>query len=114
MNISTVEGLEKSGQVIKCSLIVFSQFKLAKQQSRYIVLPHVRFEVFTAVRMLLFLWVLAPCRLVGRSSALKMETVCFSETLASTDESTRLKNPEEHHHSLCDEENEEYRSVIAL
>jgi hypothetical protein len=26
-----------------------------------------------------------------------METVCFSETLASTDESTRRHNPEEHH-----------------
>jgi hypothetical protein len=31
-------------------------------------------------------------------SALKMETVCFSETLATTDESTRRQNPEEHHH----------------
>jgi hypothetical protein len=27
-----------------------------------------------------------------------METVCFSETLASTDESTRRRNPEERHH----------------
>jgi hypothetical protein len=27
-----------------------------------------------------------------------METVCFSETLASTDESTRRQNPEEHSH----------------
>jgi hypothetical protein len=26
-----------------------------------------------------------------------METVCFSETLASTEESTRRQNPEEHH-----------------
>jgi hypothetical protein len=25
---------------------------------------HVRFEVFTAVRMMVFIWVLAPCRLV--------------------------------------------------
>jgi hypothetical protein len=33
------------------------------------------------------------------TSALKMETVCFSETLASTDESTRRLNPEEHHQS---------------
>jgi hypothetical protein len=31
------------------------------------------------------------------TSALKMETVCFSETLASTDESTQCQNPEEHH-----------------
>jgi hypothetical protein len=30
--------------------------------------------------------------------ALKMETVCSSETLASTDESTQRQNPEEKHH----------------
>jgi hypothetical protein len=69
---------------------------------------YVRVEVFTAVRiMMTFFWVLALCRLVGRCqsfreiychppSALKMETVCFSETLASTDKSTRRQNPEEH------------------
>jgi hypothetical protein len=73
-------------------------------------LCYVRFEVFTAVRMIMTLfWVLASCRLVGRcqrfgetyclilSSTLKMETVCFSETLSSTDESTRRQNPEHHH-----------------
>jgi hypothetical protein len=27
-----------------------------------------------------------------------MEAACFSETVASTDESTRRQNPEEHHH----------------
>jgi hypothetical protein len=32
------------------------------------------------------------------TSALKMEIVCFSETLASTDQSTRHQNTEEHHH----------------
>jgi hypothetical protein len=32
------------------------------------------------------------------NSALKMETVCCSETLASTDQPTRRQNPEEHHH----------------
>jgi hypothetical protein len=31
------------------------------------------------------------------TSALKMETVRFSETLASTSQSTRRPNPEEHH-----------------
>jgi hypothetical protein len=31
------------------------------------------------------------------TSALKMETVRFSETLVATDESTRRQNPEEHH-----------------
>jgi hypothetical protein len=30
--------------------------------------------------------------------ALKIETVCLSETLASTGEATRRQNPEEHHH----------------
>jgi hypothetical protein len=47
---------------------------------------------------LLFL-ALAPCRLAGRCKRfreiwclhLKMETACFSETLASTDEFARLK-----------------------
>jgi hypothetical protein len=55
-------------------------------------------------------WVLAPCRLVDRCqrfgekyisifrAEVKMETVCFSKTLASTDESTRRQNPKEHHH----------------
>jgi hypothetical protein len=32
------------------------------------------------------------------SSGLKMETVCFSETLAPTDESRRRQNPEQDHH----------------
>jgi hypothetical protein len=32
------------------------------------------------------------------TSTLKMETVCFSETLASADESTRRQNPEEQHY----------------
>jgi hypothetical protein len=34
------------------------------------------------------------------SSALKMETVCFSDTLASTDKSTQHQNPEEDHQDL--------------
>jgi hypothetical protein len=34
------------------------------------------------------------------SAGLKMETVCFSETLASSDESTSRQNPEEHHRFL--------------
>jgi hypothetical protein len=62
-------------------------------------LEYVRSEVFTAVRMLMLLfWALAPCRLFrAKASVMKMETVCFSETLASTDESARRQNPEEHH-----------------
>jgi hypothetical protein len=31
------------------------------------------------------------------TSSLKMEAVCFSETLETTDKSTRRQNPEEHH-----------------
>jgi hypothetical protein len=54
-----------------------------------------RSEVFKAVRIMMFsLWILALCRL----TRLKMETVCFSETLASTGESKRRQNPAEHHH----------------
>jgi hypothetical protein len=45
--------------------------------------------------MMLF-WVLTPCRLVGWFSALKMETLCFFETLASTYESTRRQYRDEH------------------
>jgi hypothetical protein len=60
--------------------------------NRYI---YVRFEVLTAVKMTF--WDVTPFGLIGRSSALKMETVCFSETLASTYESIWHHNPEEHH-----------------
>jgi hypothetical protein len=38
--------------------------------------------------------------ILSPSSALKIETVCFSEMLASTDESTRCKNPEEQRHHV--------------
>jgi hypothetical protein len=91
----------------------------------------VRFEVFMALRMMMFFW--APCRLIGRckhfretyclhlqgssgdfptpsafppanptencplpsiaTSALKMEIICFSETMASTDKSTQHQKP---------------------
>jgi hypothetical protein len=40
---------------------------------------------------MLFFWVVTLCR----ASALKMEILCFSKTLASTYESTRRHNPEE-------------------
>jgi hypothetical protein len=66
------------------------------QESRY-----VRSEVLTAVKMsMLLFWVVTPCRLVGccykrfgrkncpfrteANSTLKMERVCFSETLVCT------------------------------
>jgi hypothetical protein len=59
--------------------------------------------------MMLFFWVSAPYRLsvdanvsekhtvsiFRAEDALKMETVCLSETMASIDESTRCQNPEE-------------------
>jgi hypothetical protein len=34
------------------------------------------------------------------TSALKMETVCFSEALVTTDESARRQNPEEQHQQV--------------
>jgi hypothetical protein len=36
--------------------------------------------------------------ILSLSSGLKMETVCFSETLVFTYESTRRHNPEQHYH----------------
>jgi hypothetical protein len=72
------------------------------------VCSYMRFEAFTTVKMMMILfWVLAPCRLVGKCHhfreiyCLHLQTVCFSETLASTNESTPCQNPEEHHHYLC-------------
>jgi hypothetical protein len=50
----------------------------------------------------MFFWVLASyrCKRFGETFCLHLqdETVCFSETLASTDESTRRQNPDHHHH----------------
>jgi hypothetical protein len=37
-----------------------------------------RFEVFMAVRMMMFFWVLAPCRLVGRCQHFG-ETYCLED-----------------------------------
>jgi hypothetical protein len=55
------------------------------------------------VRMMVVLfWDLALCSgKCFRASALKMERICFSETLASTDESIWCKIPEKHHHLHC-------------
>jgi hypothetical protein len=63
--------------------------------------------------LMMFFWVKSPLGLVGRNqhfgkacclhpqgfrtSALKMETVRFPETLASTNQSIRRLNPKEHH-----------------
>jgi hypothetical protein len=56
-----------------------------------------RSEVFKAVWVImLYFWISAMLPSIA-TSALKMETVCFSERLAYTDESTRLQNPEVHH-----------------
>jgi hypothetical protein len=38
-------------------------------------------------------------------TALKMETICFSETMVPTYESTRRHNPEEEHRQLVRREN---------
>jgi hypothetical protein len=42
-------------------------------------------------------------------SALKTETVCFSETSASADKSTWCQNPDEHHHLHCRENLESHK-----
>jgi hypothetical protein len=50
-------------------------------------------QVVTAMGMKTFFRVLAPCRPVGRRpSALEMEAVFVSETLASTGQAKRLQN----------------------
>jgi hypothetical protein len=49
---------------------------------------------------MLFFWVVKP-----PSSGLKMETVCFPETLLFTYESTRRHNPEEQHRHPRSREN---------
>jgi hypothetical protein len=56
----------------------------------------VRFEVFIAVRMMMFLWVFFPPAICSpEDGGLKIETVCFSEMLSSTGETTRRQNSEE-------------------
>jgi hypothetical protein len=54
-------------------------------------------ELSEAADVLGFDWVWAK--------AVKMETVCFSETLASTNESTRRQNPKEQHRHVHRREN---------
>jgi hypothetical protein len=72
----------------------------------------------------MFFWVMTPCRLADRyqrfgkkilspSSALKMETVCFSETL-STYESTLRHNPDEQHRHLHRRENLKSHKVMRI
>jgi hypothetical protein len=75
--------------------------------------------------MMFFYWVLTSCKLVSRfqhfretyclhgdsmsnvdaniskKHTVSMETVCFSEMLASTDKSVWHQNPEEYHHPHC-------------
>jgi hypothetical protein len=48
------------------------------------------------------------------TSALKMETEHFSETLASTDESTRRQNPDEHHHPHRRENLKSHKFLLLL
>jgi hypothetical protein len=45
-------------------------------QQRQTGFSHVRSEVFTAVRMVMMFWALAPCRLVGRCQRFGV-TYCF-------------------------------------
>jgi hypothetical protein len=63
---------------------------------------NVRFEVFTAVTMMAtvslgFGVIVLEKHAADVTPAVKMETVCFSETSASTDECTRRQNAEERH-----------------
>jgi hypothetical protein len=53
----------------------------------------------------------AEVTMLGSSSAQKMETVCFSETMASSDESIRRRNPEEQHHHPHRRENLKSQTV---
>jgi hypothetical protein len=50
----------------------------------------------------------------GKTSALKVEIVCISETLASTYESTQLQNPEEQYHHPHRRENLKSDTGITL
>jgi hypothetical protein len=43
-----------------------------------------------------------------------MVTVCFSETLATADESTRRQNPKEQHHHPHRRENQNLTKIITL
>jgi hypothetical protein len=60
----------------------------------------VRTEAFTTMRIMFFFWILVPTRL---AEALKIEIVCFSETLTNIGKSAQRQNPEEqrHHSFLC-------------
>jgi hypothetical protein len=57
---------------------------------------YVRLEVFTEVRMLVLSCVLTPCKLVRRYRLAEDGDSVISETLASTNESVRRENPEQH------------------
>jgi hypothetical protein len=86
---------------------------VAKYFSEHFIFRHVKsvgFEFFTAAVMMTmaFVWVLAPCTLgcrcgrFGDIYCLNLRPwrwrLCFSETLASTDECIRRQNPDHHHH----------------
>lgn len=71
------------------------------------------------VILCMVLWFLMPCGLVGRYrrfgepyAGLNMRTVCFADTLVSTDESTRRQNPE--HYSPHRQENLKSRYIISI
>lgn len=82
---------------LQISLKISSSVKIYPVQSDDVI-----FEVLTAMRKaMMFFRLLAPCRLAGRCQCigetyliLKMEAVCFYETLVFTDESVRRQNVE--------------------
>jgi hypothetical protein len=68
----------------------FLQHKDLLKLSAFVGLFELLYTQESKAKLMMFFWVLAE--------ALKMETACFSEMLASTGESTRRQNSEEHHH----------------
>jgi hypothetical protein len=59
----------------------------------------VRFKFFTAVTVLLFFWVKSLCGLVG-ANILEKRAVSIFRAVASTNQSIRMLNPEEHHQNI--------------
>jgi hypothetical protein len=67
-------------------------------------------------------WVLAPRRhvieqafrrnILSLSATLKMETLCSSETLVSTEESTQCQNPEHRHHRRENPKSQQRKSSL--
>jgi hypothetical protein len=76
----------------------------------------VRFEVYTAVKMLTFFWAVTLLRLIGRYQRFG-ETYCLHlqlETLVSTYKFTRRHNPEEQHRHPQIRENLKFHTDLVV